>query len=73
MYDLTLKQILTSAIMYVIVQTAWLTVKKLFSRSERTVAIWVHYQHRAKQQGHNPKSPVACPEPDCAIFVPKAG
>lgn len=69
MSGLTFDQIVTSATLYIIVQTAWITVKKLFTKSERTVVIWTHYQKRAKQQGHNPKSPVACPEPTCAIFT----
>jgi len=43
--------------------------KKVFSSSERNMAIWLHYQAQANGAGHLAKSVLQCGEEKCRIFA----
>ena len=45
--------------------------RKLFDKSERSRAIWNHYQKAAQGKGHSSASVLDCGEEDCRIFGTK--
>lgn len=44
--------------------------KKVFIKTDRDMAIWLHYKKRTTGQGHKPKSPVVCQDENCSIVYP---
>lgn len=42
--------------------------EKWFKGSERHMAIWMHYKHRAQGVGHGHKHVLDCSEGQCAIL-----
>lgn len=42
--------------------------KVWFATTERKWAIWEHYQHQARGNGHRPKSVLDCTQDSCVVF-----
>lgn len=42
--------------------------KSWFATTERKWAIWEHYQHRARGEGHNFDSVLDCTQDSCVVF-----
>ena len=41
--------------------------KKFFVKTNRDIAIWIHYYNRALNKGHQHKTPVICDEGGCSL------
>jgi hypothetical protein len=44
-------------------------LKKLFTKTPRTNAIWTHYQSRALGEGHESDDVLACGQERCQVFA----
>lgn len=44
-------------------------MKLWVNKSERTIAIWTHYQSRIKGQGHESESVLDCHDQRCKVFT----
>jgi hypothetical protein len=61
-------KVIEATVMYGIVHLNWWVLKKLFTRTERQVAILQHYTNRARKHGHQAEKPTTCSEGLCALF-----
>lgn len=42
-------------------------LKKKLVKTERDMAIWIHYQNQAMNKGHHDDTPIDCEEGGCSI------
>lgn len=42
--------------------------KKVFVKSQRETAIWLHYRNRALHKGHRHKTPLECEDGGCVLI-----
>ena len=45
-------------------------IKKWLIRNEKDLAIWLHYQNKAMNNGHRDKTPIECEQGKCQLFPP---
>lgn len=72
MFSLTLPKIFDAIVLYAIIHLLTWLGAKAFKRTERTLAIKLHYRQRAKGLGHQAKSVIDCVEGHCILFPKKS-
>lgn len=68
MFSLTLPKIVDAIVLYGIIHLLLWLGSKAVKRTERTMAIKLHYRERAKGLGHEAKSVIDCVEGHCNLF-----